>query len=226
MDFSEGYNVTPDFLLRAYSSGIFPMAESKDAPELMWLEPDKRCVMPLDGFHIPKRLRKTIRQQPFHVTADTAFYDVIEACSVVDVSKQGRDDTWINDEIIRLYTQLHERGNAHSVECWKDGELVGGLYGVSIGSAFFGESMFSAQTDASKIALCYLVSTLIFSGFMLLDAQFMTEHLKKFGAIEVQKPIYKEHLNIALSHQAFFNAEFVSALKPEVVASANRDMLK
>jgi leucyl/phenylalanyl-tRNA--protein transferase len=214
-----GYGITPEFLLRAYSCGIFPMAESKDSAELMWIEPDNRCVIPLDGFHIPKRLRKTIRQQKFHVTADNAFFEVIEACSALEPEK-GRDDTWINDEIIRLYTGLHEQGNAHSIECWNDGELVGGLYGVAIGSAFFGESMFSRQTDASKIALCYLVSALVCSGFMLLDAQFMTSHLKRFGAIEVPRTIYREHLNVALAHDAFFNAEVVASLRPDVVVSA------
>ncbi|HVK92283.1 MAG TPA: leucyl/phenylalanyl-tRNA--protein transferase [Mycoplana sp.] len=188
--------VTPELLLRAYSIGLFPMADSADDPELFWVEPDVRGVIPLDSFHISRSLAKAIRRVPFEIRFDTAFDAVIAACAE---AASDRPSTWINAKIRTLYGTLHRMGNAHSVEAWEDGRLVGGLYGVSLGAAFFGESMFSRRTDASKICLVYLVERLRKNGFRLLDTQFTTEHLKTFGAIDVPKADYECMLAKALA---------------------------
>ena len=187
--------ITPDLLLRAYASGLFPMADSADDPDLFWVEPELRGVLPLDAFHIPKRLARTVRQAPFEIRFNTAFDEVVSACAE---SVENRPSTWINSTITELYGALHRLNHAHSVEAWRDGELVGGLYGVSLRRAFFGESMFSRATDASKICLVHLVNRLRERGFVLLDTQFTTEHLKRFGAIDVPREDYAEMLAEAL----------------------------
>ncbi|WP_448207630.1 leucyl/phenylalanyl-tRNA--protein transferase [Azospirillum sp. sgz302134] len=188
-------------LLRAYASGIFPMAESADSEELYWFDPERRGILPLEGFHVPRKLRKAVRRGPFELRFDTAFRTVIEACAE---PTPDRPKTWINADILRLYTELHENGFAHSVECWAEGRLVGGLYGVSLGGAFFGESMFSRVTDASKVALVHLVARLRAGGYTLLDAQFVTEHLSQFGALEIPRNEYRRRLAAALPVQAEF----------------------
>lgn len=187
--------VTPEILLRAYSIGLFPMAESADDPEIFWVEPELRGIIPLDTFHVSKSLAKKIRQDPFDIRFDSDFEAVIAACAE---QTSGRPSTWINDTIRSLYSVLHHIGHAHSVEAWEGDRLVGGLYGVSLGSAFFGESMFSRRTDASKICLVYLVERLRERGFTLLDTQFTTEHLKTFGAIDVPKDAYATMLEKAM----------------------------
>jgi len=187
--------ITPDLLLRAYASGLFPMADSADDPDLFWVEPELRGVLPLDSFHIPKRLARTVRQAPFEIRFDTAFDEVVSACAE---SVENRPSTWINSTITELYSSLFRLGHAHCVEAWRDGELVGGLYGVSLRRAFFGESMFSRATDASKVCLVHLVDRLRKRGFVLLDTQFTTEHLKRFGAIDVPREDYAEMLANAL----------------------------
>ncbi|MEV4606684.1 leucyl/phenylalanyl-tRNA--protein transferase [Neorhizobium sp. LMR1-1-1.1] len=179
--------ITPDVLLRAYSIGLFPMAESADDPEIFWVEPEMRGIIPLYDFHISKSLAKTVRKQPFEIRFDTAFDEVIGMCAE---SAADRPSTWINATIRQLYGELHRMGHAHSVEAWQEGALVGGLYGVSLGAAFFGESMFSRKTDASKICLVHLVERLNRNGFRLLDTQFTTDHLKTFGAIDIPKDEY------------------------------------
>jgi len=189
------HRITPDLLLRAYASGLFPMADSADDPDLFWVEPELRGVLPLDAFHIPKRLARTVRQAPFEIRFNTAFDAVVAACAE---SVENRPSTWINSTITELYGALHRLGHAHSVEAWRDGELVGGLYGVSLRRAFFGESMFSRTTDASKVCLVHLVNRLRERGFVLLDTQFTTEHLKRFGAIDVPREDYAEMLAEAL----------------------------
>lgn len=197
-------SLTPEILLRAYAVGLFPMAEHREDPTLYWIDPEKRGILPLDDFHIPRRLRRTVRSGRFEVRCDTAFEDVIRACAAPG---PDRRDTWINDEIVRLYTDLHEMGRAHSVETWLDGLLVGGLYGVALGAAFFGESMFSRETDASKVALVHLVARLRKGDFRLLDTQFVTEHLSRFGAAEVPRAGYRQMLAAALDQQASFETE-------------------
>jgi leucyl/phenylalanyl-tRNA--protein transferase len=182
-------------LLRAYAAGIFPMAENANATELHWFDPPVRAIIPLDAFHVPKRLRRTIKKHPYIIKFNTAFSHVIRSCAAPD---HGRTTTWINREIVSLYVTLHWRGHAHSVEAWDGKELVGGLYGVSLGSAFFGESMFSRKDDASKIALVYLVALLKQSGFTLLDTQFQTEHLAQFGTHEITRANYHHLLADAL----------------------------
>ncbi|PKA41036.1 leucyl/phenylalanyl-tRNA--protein transferase [Rhizobium sullae] len=187
--------ITPEILLRAYSIGLFPMAESADDPEIFWVEPELRGVLPLDHFHVSKSLAKTIRKQPFDIRFDHDFDAVIAACAE---ATSGRPSTWINHTIRSLYSMLHRMGHAHSVEAWDGNELAGGLYGVSLGSAFFGESMFSRRTDASKICLVHLVERLRDRGFTLLDTQFTTEHLKTFGAIDMPKDDYAVMLAAAM----------------------------
>ena len=179
---SASSDITPEVLLRAYACGIFPMAESADDPTLFWVEPEMRGVIPLDGFRIASRLARTVRSDAFTVTVDTAFKAVIAGCAA---PQPGRDDTWINKRIRDLYVGLHELGHCHSVEVWQNDDLVGGLYGVSLGRAFFGESMFHRARDASKVALVHLVARLIAGGFELLDTQYVTEHLRSFGAVEI-----------------------------------------
>lgn len=202
-------DITTDLLLRAYANGIFPMAEAADSDVVRWIEPRRRGILPLDGFHVPRSLRKTLRRAPFIVTADQAFAAVMRGCAA---PAPGREDTWINAGILALYTALHAEGHAHSIESWRDGELVGGLYGVSIGSAFFGESMFSRATDASKVALAHLVARLRLGGYTLLDAQFITQHLARFGAIEISRARYLGLLADAIARQANFYREIDPAL--------------
>ena len=198
------YRLTPEVLLRAYSAGIFPMAESRHDPSIFWVDPERRGILPMDAFHVPRRLRRTIRRGAFEVTCDTAFEAVIRACAE---PTHERGETWINDEIIRAYTRLHHMGFAHSVECRLDGNLVGGCYGVAVGGAFCGESMFSRVTDASKVALVHLMARLRYGDFILLDVQFVTEHLTTFGAVEVPARHYLELLDQAINVRAAFYSD-------------------
>jgi len=193
--------ITPEVLLRAYACGIFPMAESADDPTLFWVEPEMRGVIPLDGFRVSSRLKRTVRSDVFTVTVNRAFKAVISGCAA---PQAGRDDTWINKHIRDLYTGLHAIGHAHSVEVWRDDELLGGLYGVSLGRAFFGESMFHRARDASKVALVHLVARLIAGGFELLDTQYVTEHLRGFGAVEIPRRRYTALLDKAIRGEADF----------------------
>lgn len=193
--------ITPEVLLKAYACGIFPMAESAVDPTLYWIEPELRGVLPLDGFRVPERLARTIRSDRFEVRIDTAFDAVIDGCAA---PAPGRPKTWINERIRRLYKELHLIRRCHSIECWRDGRLVGGLYGVRLGGAFFGESMFHVERDASKVALAHLVARLKRGGFCLLDTQFVTEHLKSFGAIETPRADYHALLEEALDRRADF----------------------
>jgi len=188
------FEVTPELMLRAYRSGLFPMAETRRGDRLYWLDPEQRGVLPLDRFHLPRRLRRTALSHSFEIHADRDFAGVIAACAT---PAQGREDTWINRDIERLFTALHNQGHAHSVEAWQDGRLVGGLYGVVLGGAFFGESMFSLARDASKVALVHLVARLRLGGFELLDTQFVTAHLSQFGAYEIPRAEYKTALDRA-----------------------------
>ena len=181
----------PRLLLRGYAAGIFPMADSREADDIFWVEPRNRAIIPLDGFHPSRSLLRTLRQGRFTVTRDRAFAEVIHACS-------DRDETWINAEIERATLGLHAAGHAHSIECWQGNELVGGLYGVRLGRAFFGESMFSRATDASKVALAWLVARLRVGHFTLLDCQFMTAHLASLGAVSVERDAYVDSLSAAL----------------------------
>jgi leucyl/phenylalanyl-tRNA--protein transferase len=191
--------IDPDLLLRAYSVGVFPMADSRDATDIFWVEPKKRGVLPLDGFRLSHSLRKTLRSGRFAVTADTAFANVMARCAE---ATDDRPETWINGQIEQAYTVLHSNGHAHSIEIWHagdvGGELVGGLYGVSLGGAFFGESMFSRESDASKVALAHLVARLRVGGYKLLDCQFITDHLASLGAIEIGRSDYRALLDEAL----------------------------
>ena len=193
--------VTPELLLAAYAAGVFPMAESADDPELFWVDPHRRGILPLDAFHLSHRLRRVLRQGRFEIRCDSAFDAVIRGCAE---AAEKRPNTWINDEIVRLYGTLFARGSAHSVECRRAGVLVGGLYGVSIGAAFFGESMFSRETDASKVALVHLVARLRLGGYRLLDIQFVTPHLARFGAIEISRARYRRLLASSLAYRAVF----------------------
>lgn len=196
--------ITPQLLLQAYRIGVFPMGERRDDPRLYWLDPRMRAVLPLGGFHLPRRLARTVRRGTFEVTADTAFRETMRACAE---PRPGHPESWINEPILALYGELFARGHAHSVECRRDGELVGGLYGVSVGAAFFGESMFSRERDASKVALVHLVARLIKGGFRLLDCQFMTEHLRSFGAIEVPRDDFRALLADAVEQTATFQRD-------------------
>jgi len=196
-------DITPEVLLKAYSCGIFPMAESADDPALYWIEPERRGVIPLDGFHVSDRLARTVRSTPLTVVADRDFEAVIDACAE---PAPGRTRTWINIRIRNLYRALYERGDCHTVEVYDGDSLVGGLYGVSLGRAFFGESMFHRVRDASKIALVHLVARLKAGNYRLLDTQFVTEHLRTFGAVEVSRPAYHKLLDAALVGDADFCA--------------------
>ncbi|NPU14568.1 leucyl/phenylalanyl-tRNA--protein transferase [Bradyrhizobium sp. 83002] len=196
---SAASEITPEVLLRAYACGIFPMAESADDPTLFWVEPELRGVIPLNGFRVASRLARTVRSDAFTVTVNQAFKAVMDGCAE---PQPGREDTWINRRIRELYSGLYALGYCHSVECWQDGELVGGLYGVSLGRAFFGESMFHRTRDASKVALVHLVARLIAGGFELLDTQYVTEHLKTFGAVEIPRRRYTVLLEKALQGPA------------------------
>lgn len=207
--------ITPELLLGAYAGGMFPMAEDRDSAELYWVDPDKRGVIPLDDFHIPRSLQKRVRQQAFDVTVDTAFDAVVVACAA---EQKDRGKTWINAEIKDLYGQLHRMGFAHSLECRQDGALVGGLYGVKLGGAFFGESMFHTERDASKVALVHLVARLKVGGFSLLDTQFVTDHLVQFGAQEIPRDDYHLLLGEALAVEADFYS--LSTEAPSAVLQA------
>ena len=193
--------ITPQVLLKAYACGIFPMAESADDPQLYWIEPQARGLLPLDSVIVPSRLRRTIRQTPYQVRINTAFDGIIEGCAA---SRPGRQTTWINTRIRNLYRDLHKLGYCHTVEVWDGARLVGGLYGVALGGAFFGESMFSDVCDASKIALVHLCARLIHGGFVMLDTQFVTDHLRQFGTIEVNRVEFHGQLDAALKVKADF----------------------
>ncbi len=195
--------ITPQILLKAYAAGIFPMAESADDDALYWIDPDDRGVLPLDAIHIPRRLRRTIRAGKFEIRIDTQFDEVIEACAR---GEAARESTWINPRIRALYSQLFSLGFCHTVEAWHGGHLAGGLYGVRLGGAFFGESMFTRERDASKVALVHLAARLIHGGFELLDTQFVTEHLAQFGTTEVSRERYHAQLERALNIQADFHS--------------------
>lgn len=192
--------LTPELMLRAYTMGIFPMSEGRDDPEVFWVDPKKRGILPLDGFHISRSLARRIRQEPYLLTVNEAFDRVVAACA-------DREETWINPTIQDLYSTLHRAGFAHSQEVWDGAELVGGVYGVTIGAAFFGESMFSARRDASKIALAYLVDRLRIGGFELFDTQFVTPHLISLGAKEIQRARYRDLLEAAIEKDADFYAQ-------------------
>lgn len=191
--------VTADLVLRAYRHGLFPMAEGRAGDKLYWLDPIKRGVLPLDGFHLSRRLLRTVLSETYTVTADRNFAGTIAGCAT---PLPDRTDTWINPQIERLFTDLFRQGHAHSVETWKDDTLVGGLYGVALGGVFFGESMFSFARDASKVALVHLVARLRLGGFLLLDTQFVTEHLAQFGAAEIPRDLYKQQLAAAVDESA------------------------
>jgi len=206
--------ITPQVLLKAYACGIFPMAESADDPALYWIEPQQRGILPLTGLHIPQRLRRTIRQDRFEVRIDSDFDAVIAGCAA---AKQGRGTTWINGRIRQLYRHLFDLGHCHTVETWAGGRLVGGLYGVHLQSAFFGESMFSTERDASKTALVHLAARLLHGGFQLLDTQFVTDHLRQFGAIEVNRDAFQRLLEHALLRTADFARLPPDALGAEVL---------
>lgn len=192
---------TADDLLACYRHGVFPMADSRDDERIFLIDPERRGVFPLHAFHVPRRLARTVRSDPFQIRIDTAFERVVAECARV---RPDRADTWINAPIEGLYRDLFLRGHAHSLECWVGDTLVGGLYGVSLGAAFFGESMFSTARDASKVALIHLVARLRVGGYQLLDAQFMTDHLAQFGAEEVSRPAYRRRLAAALAREGDF----------------------
>jgi leucyl/phenylalanyl-tRNA--protein transferase len=204
-----------ELLLQAYATGIFPMAQRRDDASLYFVSPEERGVIPLDRFHVPRRLARTVRSERFSVRIDTAFDQVIGACAA---PAPGRHESWINAEIVALYVELHRQGFAHSVECWREGRLVGGLYGVRLGAAFFGESMFSHERDASKVALVHLIARLKRGGFALLDAQFLTDHLARFGAIAVPRRTYLRHLASAIKRAADFRC--ANAYCPEPSGSS------
>ncbi len=188
----------PDMLLRAYAIGVFPMADSRDAPDVYWVEPKKRGVLPLDQFHLSRSLAKTLKSDRFETTVDVAFDRVVQACAE---SVDDRPSTWINSQIEQAVATLHARGCAHSIETWHEGRLVGGLYGIRLAGAFFGESMFSRMTDASKVALAHLVARMRVGGFCLLDCQFQTAHLETMGAIEISRSAYSSSLSSALERR-------------------------
>ena len=211
------FEVTPDLMLRAYRAGLFPMAETRHGDRLYWLDPEQRGILPLDRFHLPRRLLRTVLSDRFRIEADRDFRAVVAGCAA---AAPGREDTWINTEIERLFRELHRLGHAHSVECRIDGRLVGGLYGVSMGGVFFGESMFSTERDASKVALVHLVARLRLGGFRLLDTQFVTSHLAQFGALEVSRDEYKAMLGRAVDTQALW----LPALDPARLATEIRGL--
>ena len=218
------HKLSPEILVRAYAAGVFPMSEARDDPTIFWVDPELRGVLPLHGMHISKSLRKVLRKGEFSVTCNTCFARVIEECAE---PRPGQDDeqdtiggTWINDEIIRAYCEMHELGLAHSVEVWKDNELVGGLYGICLKGAFMGESMFSRQPNASKVALAHLVARLRLGGFLVLDTQFITPHLASMGGVEITSEEYAERLERAFAVEA----QFLGA-PPEDVLSSELEMM-
>lgn len=204
--------LTPDILLRAYAMGIFPMSDGRDDPEIHWIDPRRRGVLPLDGFHLSRSLARRIRSRSCRVTTDTAFDAVVEACA-------DRPETWISHRIQRLYQDLHRTGHAHSIEVWQDDSLVGGVYGLTLGAAFFGESMFSRATDASKVALAHAVHRLRAGGFRLFDTQFLTPHLESLGAIEVPRADYHRRLAEAMEERAEFSPTGYSPSPSDVASS-------
>jgi leucyl/phenylalanyl-tRNA--protein transferase len=211
--------ITPQGLLKAYACGIFPMAESADDNALYWIEPERRGILPLDAIHVPKRLARTIRQQRFEIRIDTDYEGVIDGCAG---SRPDRRSTWINKRIRTLYRKLHDLGHCHTVEAWREGRLVGGLYGVRLGGAFFGESMFTLERDASKVALVYLAARLKYGGFSLLDTQFVTDHLSRFGAIEVPRDAFQRLLEEAVAGSADFFALSADADPDSVLQLVNQ----
>ncbi|GAB6053592.1 leucyl/phenylalanyl-tRNA--protein transferase [Magnetospira thiophila] len=212
-------HITPEMLLRAYAAGIFPMAETRHSSELLWFDPEERGVLPLDAFHVPRSLRKVVRKGLFDVRCDSAFHQVVDLCAS---PAPQRRETWINGEIFSLVGQLHALGVAHSVESWQDGQLVGGLYGIALGGAFFGESMFSRATDASKVALVHLVARLRLGGYVLLDTQFITEHLQRFGALAIPRRDYHQRLADAMQVKGQFDA----SPAPDVLSEALEDLFR
>lgn len=199
--FAEPTVLSPELLLRAYAAGIFPMSESRDDPQVFWVDPVVRGILPLNAYHIPRSLKKVVRKGVFEVRCDSAFEQVLDMCAEPG---SGRENTWINPSIQDAVIKLHQMGFAHSVECWRDNRLVGGLYGIALGAAFFGESMFSRETNASKVALVHLLAILKMGNFQLLDTQFVTEHLIRFGAIEIPARDYLIRLEKALKYQSLF----------------------
>jgi leucyl/phenylalanyl-tRNA--protein transferase len=193
-----GRAITPDVLLRAYAAGIFPMAESRDDPTIHWIDPKRRGIIPLHHFHISRSLRHRILHSNYTIRTNSDFAGVVEGCA-------ERDETWINDDIFALYLSLHRAGYAHSLEVWEADTLIGGVYGVTLGAAFFGESMFSRRTDASKLALAWLVDRLRTGGFTLFDTQFLTAHLASLGAVEISRAEYRAQLAEALQQPARFD---------------------
>ena len=208
--------LTPQVLIEAYSHGIFPMAKARDSDEIYRVHPQMRGVLPLDAFHVPRSLRNAVRRKAFQIRCDTACERVIRACAE---PRQDDQETWINDDVIHVFTELHRLGYVHSVEAWRDERLVGGLYGMALGGAFFGESMFSAATDASKVALVHLVARLRLGGFRLLDVQFVTEHLRRFGTVEIPAFAYHRLLAAALPVNAVFYSELGEAEEASALAT-------
>lgn len=206
----ERLHLTAELLLHAYASGVFPMAEGRYAPDIFWVDPKRRGIFPMDGFHISRSLMRRMRSMSYQVRINTDFHGVVSACA-------DREETWINDTIIDLYVQLHDQGFAHSQEIWEENELIGGVYGVALGGAFFGESMFSRRMDTSKIALAYLMSRLRFGGFALFDTQFLTPHLASLGAVEISRASYHNRLSKALRIKADFLAQPPSAGPSEII---------
>jgi len=202
--------LTPELVLQAYAAGIFPMAESRDDPTLHWIDPERRGIVPLEGFHISRSLRRRLLNAPFRITINTDFSGVLQGCA-------DRPETWINDTILELACALHRMGHAHALEVWEGEDLVGGVYGLSLGAAFFGESMFSRRTDASKIALAYLVDRLRAGGYTLFDTQFITAHLRSLGGIEIARAQYHRMLKLALSQEADFTRQERVPTPQEVV---------
>jgi leucyl/phenylalanyl-tRNA---protein transferase len=207
--------ITPQVLLKAYACGIFPMAESADDPALYWIEPQQRGILLLDQVHVPRRLARTIRQGVYEIRVDSDFEGVITGCAA---SRPGRRTTWINPKIRALYRDLFDSGHCHTIETWVDGKLVGGLYGVALNGAFFGESMFSLARDASKVALVYLCARLVYGGFSLLDTQFVTDHLRQFGTVEIERSEFHTLLEQALARDAEFLALPADASPEQVLA--------
>jgi leucyl/phenylalanyl-tRNA--protein transferase len=210
------FRLTPDLLLAAYAAGVFPMAEAADDPEIFWVDPQRRGILPLEAIHVPRRLRRVVRRGCFEIRCDSAFEDVIRSCAE---TTEKRPNTWINEEIVRLYAALFARNAAHSVEAWLDGKLVGGLYGVALGAAFFGESMFSRVTDASKVALVHLAVRLRLGGYRLLDTQFLTPHLARFGGVEITRARYHRLLADALAYRASFPRSLSDAARGDPLAA-------